>query len=150
MPKSIAKTLFTAGLFFCAAAANAASYNAVSDFSIIKGNPNGVWSYIDANALLAIPSIGFGLSGWILPVGGFGNEGVVQNITGATLTWQPLGPLFPAAIVPIDHLYLSTSINNTVLRFTAPASGTYMITGGFPRDRYGACSSQRSRARERY
>ena len=120
---------FLATCVFCAGA-NAASYNAVSDFSI-KSNPNGVWSYIDANQLLVTPSTGFGLSGWILPLVGFGNEGIVQNITGATLTWQPFGPPTPAAVVPTDHLYFSTGINNTVLRFTAPASASYLISGDF-------------------
>ncbi len=131
MPKCFAEALFAASLLFCISAANAGSYNAVSDFSV-KSNPNGVWSYVDANALLVSTGTGLGLSGWLTPVLGFGNEGVFQNITGASLTWPPNSlPGLPVAIVPTDHLYLSTSINNTVLRFNAPASGTYMITGDF-------------------
>jgi len=106
---------------------SAAVYSAVNDFSL-NGNPNGPWSYLDNDALLAESVVGTGavsgLIAWANPViPNFGSEGVGENISGSTF--------LASFVVPTDHLYYSTATNNVTVRFTVPSSGSYSVAGDF-------------------
>jgi hypothetical protein len=112
-------------------AAHAASFDAVSDFSLTNGNPNGAWSYFAGGSLMSTTSTACegvtGLSCW--------NNGgthpdlaiVAKNVTGSSLGGVPV-----IVTVPSDHLDLAPQdIASVMVRWTASAGGTYAISGDF-------------------
>lgn len=113
-----------------------AQWNATSDFSINNGNPNGQWSYgtVDAttfggNTFTTVfaldPSssgslFGSGMEGWFN-----GSRYHAHNQTGSTIT-------FDSGDVPLGKLFTDLNATGaTSLRWTAPALGSYDITGAF-------------------
>lgn len=116
--------------------ATAASYNAVSDFSLAS-NPNGVWSY-GANSGTAGAFAAFTDSSanpgsfnyWLNQPfsAGFPNyfPFVAKNATGSTFTNST------GLAVPTDVLYMAPGINLlSIVQFTAQGAGQHTFTGGF-------------------
>jgi hypothetical protein len=112
-------------------AAHATSFDAVGDFSLTNGNPNGAWSYLAGGSLQTTTSTACegvtGLACW--------NNGgalpdlaiVAKNVTGSALSGVP-----GIVTVPVNHLDLAPQdIVSVTVRWTAPAGGTYAISGDF-------------------
>ena len=99
------------------------SYNAVNDFSITSGNPNGLWSYLAAGTPLSLTGDNpQGILYWW-------NGGALPNY--ASINENISGSIIPVDFRP-DHLNLDPqSLANVMVRFTAPTAGTYVITGDF-------------------
>ena len=109
------------------------SYNAVTDFSSTS-NPSGRWSYgyktfsgstfnpYSSNANL----FGAGLDSWSQ---GYCCPMITRNATGTTYTY----PTAPSVTQPTDllNLHPGPSGERSVVRWTAPAAGTYTIAGRF-------------------
>ena len=118
-------TLITAGT------GSTSGHNAVNDFSITNGNPNGVWSYLAGGTLLSTTESGEnGISGLDRWYNGQTQvpdiAAVIKNTTGSSIT------LSGTDQIPPDHLNLDPQgISNIAVQFTASASGTYVITGNF-------------------
>jgi len=121
----------------CLAAAGlpsaAQTYNVVGDFSI-SSNPNGAWSYGSSTGLAAafipssIPSnnvVGLPLEGWLGTVDGFYPYQLLNtsahNVTNANTVYQP-GQL---------GLHPGPQGQYSVVRWTAPLSGTFSINATF-------------------
>ncbi len=111
-----------------ASAQSGTAYHAVTDFSATQ-NPNGAWSYGftqtrgTAFTRMTMPISDANYSYWgATSLGPF----VVKNNTGATINDG-------ARSHPPDMLNLDPSHDgrNSVVRWTAPASGTYRIAGRF-------------------
>ena len=134
--RNISRLSFAAlsALLFVAVSAHAQTYDAVADFSKAN-NPNGVWSYGDTPTRggsfslydVAASSV-VGLEGW--SVGGADITAyppyVMHNNTPDPITYISF-------TLPPDLLNLHPGPNgeNTVVRFTAPATGTYSVAGRF-------------------
>jgi hypothetical protein len=113
-------------------------YDAAADFSITNGNPNGVWSYgylaPDTTTPLNLYTTthtnyqgGPGWIGWNNPLVGNGtNPSAWKNTTGVTETVGTV-QLQPGQLV--EHP--GPSDEEAVVRWTAPASGTYLINVTF-------------------
>ena len=109
------------------------SYNAVADFSPSQ-NPTGAWSYgyktLTGSAFTAFSShgnpYGAGADSW---TPGISCPFVTRNNTGATYTY----PNAPSVTQPADMLNLHPGLNGErgVVRWTAPAAGTFLIEGRF-------------------
>ena len=109
--------------------AQASSFNAVTDFSLAS-NPNGVWSYLVSGTLLGNPTnndpsfvgLDYWWNGQAIP-----NSSIVAwNSTGSTQTYSN------GVITPTNVLLLDAENNSNVdVRFTAPTTSTYTITGYF-------------------
>jgi len=110
----------------------ATTHSALSDFSL-AGNPIGAWSCLYNNALMMTPVSNGAIAGLIdwqgAVVIGYG-EGV-----GKVVQSTPVTAIFDngqdSFIFPTDHLFLSTALGNITVRFTAPSSGLYTVTGDF-------------------
>jgi hypothetical protein len=116
-------------------AAQAASYNAVTDFSL-AGNPNGVWSYgygvggtsfapmnTTSTSCISFSGTSCYSVGGSLPIVG-------ENVTGAPLT------VGGTATIPTNVLWMhpgDADNLDSILRFTAPAAGDYNFAGAFSR-----------------
>lgn len=117
-----------------AGAAGGATFDAFADFSILA-NPNGVWSYGYTMTLgsLLIPhstaQADFvpGVDRWVTPSIDYWLM-VGKNKTGANITTAP-----PTAYYPSDMLLVHPTVSwsYSVVRWTAPAGGTYSFTGKF-------------------
>ena len=110
-------------------------YDAAADFSL-AGNPNGVWSYgyettlggtftaftDSTNAFMGNGS----LSAWYIPNSELAPDlpAVIKNTSGSTLTWITV-------VQPADMLDLHPGQFGelSVVRFTAPANATYILSG---------------------
>lgn len=116
--------------------AAAATYNAVSDFSLVS-NPNGAWSY-GANSGTAGAFAAFTNSSanpasfdyWLNQPfsAGFPNyfPFVAKNVTGSTFTNST------GLAVPTDVLYMAPGINLlSIVQFTAQGAGQHTFTGEF-------------------
>jgi len=112
--------------------AMADSYNIVTGFSNTS-NPNGVWSYYygtgPSTQTLYTSAMGGGGSGGVLPYWSNGGTEpdtifIVQNTSGAPVTSSTVTQ-------PNNTLRLDPQEYNVGVMFTAPASGTYDITGNF-------------------
>ncbi len=120
---------FTFLLLGGASAAHAVTYDALADFSTAS-NPNGVWSY------------GEGITGTSFTP--FVNNGIVPNFS----YWQTSNPSLSAPIIvkntsaiahiagtavfPTDVLDVHPGpVNDVIVNFKAPTSGTYTYAGLF-------------------
>jgi uncharacterized protein (TIGR03437 family) len=110
---------------FCA---HAATYSAVNDLSL-SGNPNGVWSYLVSNVLMSTPYTGTGalagFIGWSNGLPDPNGVGVLKNGTGGSVT------IIGGLVLPTDHLFLNAEIGNLAVRFTAPVTAGYSVSGDF-------------------
>jgi hypothetical protein len=110
------------------------AYNAVTDFSASQ-NPYGPWSYgykttsVSTLNLYATHNYVFGPALETWTAGGSCCPMVVRNNTGATLTY----PTATSVTQPVDLLNLHPGPlgEKSVVRWTAPTSGTYSIAGRF-------------------
>jgi hypothetical protein len=116
-----ALTLTTAGV------AGAATYDAVTDFSL-SSNPNGQWTYgYDAQGsshdLLDTTSasgVGMWWNGGSIP-----NSVIVgANKTGATQSYSTI-------VLPNNTMVIDPESFTALVVFQAPTTGTYMLTGAF-------------------
>jgi RHS repeat-associated protein len=106
--------------------------NAVSDFSATQNN--GIWKYgyktLSGSTFNAFPShanlFGGGLDSWSP---GYCCPMITRNATGTTYTY----PGAPSVVQPADvlNLHPGPSGEKSVVRWTAPAAGTYTISGRF-------------------
>ena len=109
----------------------ATTFDAAADFSP-TANPNGVWSYgwsVNRGAPFNLATNKFtlgGLDGWDSG-SNLATPGVLHNGTAGPVT------LFGTLTVPVGGLLMHPGPNgeNALVRWTAPASGTYQISGAF-------------------
>ncbi|MBS0198346.1 MAG: hypothetical protein JSR77_16460 [Planctomycetes bacterium] len=118
----------------CSIASDAAIYEAAAAFSLINGNPNGVWTYgyrlsTPASALTVFPNTSVqsnGLSVWFdAAYNPLGTPSFAANLTtspvyGAGMTWPP-GRLS----------FHPSPIHDAVLRWTSPSRGEWDISALF-------------------
>ena len=112
------------GAMFAANAAGAATYDAVSDFSIAN-NPNGPWSYEYTGGQLSDHfTLGadtqFWWDGQQIP----NAVSVGKNLSGMDDSYETI-------VLPANTLALDPESQSVWVAFTAPTSGTYVITGAF-------------------
>lgn len=115
-------------LAFCADA-RATVHNANSSFSVTS-NPNGVWSYTAAGTLLNTSGTApGGYDYWYDSGATAPNEATVAyNQTSSTATDPPYDTVY----IPPGEINLDPqSVSNAAVVFTAPAAGTYAISGNF-------------------
>jgi hypothetical protein len=137
-PRHVAGGLLAVACLAFSCGAQASSYNAVTDFSLAS-NPNGAWSYLVSGTLLGNPTsnnpsfvgLDYWWNGQAIP-----NSSIVAwNSTGSTQTYSS------TVVLPPNVLLLDVELNaNVDVRFTAPATGAYSITGYF----LGVDTSERS------
>jgi hypothetical protein len=121
--------------------ADAVIYDANADFSITKGNPNGVWTYGWASTVASIPtnlhkypdngtlSFGSGLEQWY---------DQSNNVSYTPLVYKNTGPEYidsgNAVDIPAGALILhggGTGLDLSVVEFTAPSAGQYALSATF-------------------
>jgi uncharacterized protein (TIGR03437 family) len=123
--------LAAALLSLSALAQTKSSYDAVKDFAL-STNPNGQWSYLYDNALMKMSinaTASTGQVAWQAEVlDGYAIQ--VGTILGSSPFDFNLGN-GDEYDFPTDHLYLSPWLGNVAVRFTAPSSGQYTVTGDF-------------------
>ena len=135
--KKLSMILAGAALLFGAVQAQAQTYDFVADYSIAS-NPNGTWSY-----------------GWEPYRGGLFtlmNSGWTDYSWGTQDVWSsttaPSSPSIALAVTDINHptIFVPAGTVNThpgyygenaVVRWTAPASGTYQLEGWFTGNDHG-------------
>src|SRR3984957_18015160 len=132
MPRSTSAMALAAALLSLSALAQTkSSYDAVKDFAL-STNPNGQWSYLYDNALMKMSinaTASTGQVAWQAEVlDGYAIQ--VGTILGSSPFDFNLGN-GDEYDFPTDHLYLSPWLGNVAVRFTAPSSGQYMVTGDF-------------------
>jgi PEP-CTERM motif len=108
--------------------AQAATYNAVNDFSIAN-NPNGVWSYLynhgTTTNLLPQTVVGPDTIYWWNGGSQPNSAIILKNVTCCTV-------IDGFVVIPTDHLDMDPqSLSYVDLRFTAPTASSYSITGDF-------------------
>jgi len=108
-------------------------WNAVGDFSVTS-NPHGVWSYGWATAfegtftsLATSQNPCLGITGVICWWNGDGLPTAAQIIRDTNQA--PVSYL--TIVAPTDMLWLAIEGNEVIVRWTAPAAGTYSIGGSF-------------------
>jgi hypothetical protein len=126
--KSIIFCAIAAGLLLSSGAANAVTYNAVTEFSVTNGNPNGVWTYIDNGNAIPNAHTGGGQAGLI---NYWSNDaGVPNNVNVGRTTGGPdnfgNSPRFDSTYLTIDP-----ESHIAGVRFTAETDGIYDIVGQF-------------------
>ena len=132
------KCSFTALVFALLASsgvARATTYNALNDFSITYGNPNGVWSYGEGtagtNEFTAFivkgsdPDVLGRSTFWRTTDPNLGAPAVIKNTLGTAFTAA-------TAVFPTNVLDFHPGVaDDVIIRFTAPTSGTYSYSGLF-------------------
>jgi hypothetical protein len=119
---------FVAAFSFIGAIAGASTFNVVTDFSDTS-NPNGVWSYYyngtaysssqsDPNCLHAGTLCWY--NGQAIPTAIV----IGQNNTGSTVSSGTI-------TVPNGYVFMDPESEYATILFTAPAAGTYAISGKF-------------------
>ncbi len=135
MKKHMNLSTFTVALFsahLSLLSASAAVYDAAADFSLAS-NPNGVWSYgweasTGSAFILDTDSLNNGqVSAWRGDLAGDGNPAVYRNNSAAPVQ---LGTVeFPADTSLLFHP--GPGGQNSVVRFTAPSTGDYIVSAEF-------------------
>lgn len=100
-------------------------YSAIDDFSILNGNPNGVWTYESGVGVMTTPGSTAEVDSWAAdPVDPNGR--ILKNTTAAPV-------LVDGTIeVPTDQLGLDPQEGGyAAVTFTAPAGGTYVVVATF-------------------
>jgi hypothetical protein len=92
-------------------------------------NPNGVWTYeYDGTAFSSGQAVtnfvGSGLSGWYDGEAEPNAIYILQNVTGSNASAETI-------VDPTGTLWMDPEGGNVSVMFTAPAAGTYTITGDF-------------------
>jgi PEP-CTERM motif len=132
--KSSLSAIFFA-LVVSSGVARAATYDALNDFSITSGNPNGVWSYGEGD--VGTTSFNpFTVNGNdpTNPARAIFWRSTVLNDGAPAIIKNTLGTAFSAstAVFPTNVLDIHPGINDDVIiRFTAPTAGTYTYAGLF-------------------
>ena len=108
---------------------HAAVYSAVDDFNV-SSNPNGAWSYregVNSATLLSRSSSDSSVQRWssnlLLASNGGYYPFVARNVSGTTL---PVG-----WTVDVLQMHPSESLVPSVVRWTAPTAGTWIVQGSF-------------------
>ena len=118
----LALTALTLGLLTLAPLAQAQTYNATPDFSIMNGNPNGVWAYGFSTTLGGAMTL-FDTTDNSFP---FWKHSIVQSLGTPTIGRNDTGAVF--AGVPVGSLLLHPGqAEFVVLRFTAPSTANYNL-----------------------
>lgn len=112
---------------FIAPAAQATTFNDVSDFSL--NNPTGAWSYLAGGKVLGTTVNNCGGGSLECLTNGLGlpdSASVIKNMTGTTVTTAGNVKIAP------DHLNLDPEgVSNVAVEWTAPTAGYYSIVGDF-------------------
>jgi len=123
--------MLSAGAVPLADSAAATTYQAVKQFSI-KANPNQVWSYVYSGGLLPDPTnMANGVKGliaWSNNQNYPGFVGLTANRTGMTQITNDGLVYYPTNYLEMDG---QTDPLGADLRFTAPNTGTFHISGNF-------------------
>lgn len=120
-----------AALALSSAVVHAASFNPSVDFSL-SGNPNGPWSYGYSQTLGGplIPHASSGSNGgldfWNTDIS-IGLPWVARNSTASPMNWAGTTVFAPGAL----SLHPGPNGQVAILRFTAPSTGQYAISGAF-------------------
>ena len=120
-------------------------YNAANEFSLTQGGTTGVWGYghsvsgIDDTFVPATQGVnafpcGFAFANWTDPATEPDNPAVGRN-QGSTFLCSGYGAWSPEilSVHPGYHLYGTNPGKRAILRWTAPAAGTYLLNGSFLR-----------------
>ncbi len=129
--------IVTLALVFCGGEVRAdTSYDAVADFSF-PNNPSGAWSYGVLSAMtggtFAFDGSAGAQNGGAIEVWTSGSSEIIYNATGSTYSWGP-------NILPATELGLAPHGLSSDVRWAAPLTGTYDVSGFF--DRIDTTSSQ--------
>jgi hypothetical protein len=118
-----------AALLASSGIASAVTYDAVTDFSVTNGNPNGVWTYLDNGTPLAFTHTGQGPSNnveyWSNTQPGVPDNVLVGHTTSGTAT------LSNTVQFSTTFLTIDPEGHTAGVRFTAPSAGIYDIVGQF-------------------
>lgn len=120
---------------------NATIWNDATDFSLL-GNPNGPWSYGNgatgtsfspytvSSTACNLPNPVSGISCWQPTATMFGVPVVGMNTTASTINFGTV--VLPTGLLLV-HPGVSTASNpnDSIVQWTAPAAGTYSISGFF-------------------
>ena len=108
-------------------AAHAAGYDATADFQTLS-NPGGVWSY----GYSPLDGAGYGLTLFDLPGTDKWSMSTYSNL-GTPAAFMNTGPTANGVATGQLALHPGPAANGdlAILRFTAPAAGSYAVTGQF-------------------
>lgn len=112
------------------ATANATTYDAVADFSTTT-NPGSVWSYLYTDSVQTTPALLTTLQSVAPGVNEWWSGGAVPDsvIVGANSSGSPY--TFSTRVYPVNELAMDPESGSAIAQFTAPAAGTYEISGEF-------------------
>lgn len=125
------RVLWIAVILFAPMGASAQTYNAVSDFSILNGNPNGNWSYGYSNTYSGVFTLfdlpdsdtqGTGADTWRRSVG-HESLSVSLNNTGSTIDGKPWWTGDTLLVHP------GQDTEYAIVRWTAPHAGKWYFDG---------------------
>jgi len=101
------------------------AYRAVGDFSVLNGNPNGVWTYGSTAGMLTAFGFDTDVEYW---QSGSASTFVVLDTSAVPV----IGFAEPTVVLPTGVLGLiSTDQTFVEVEFTAPTNGTYVVAGSF-------------------
>jgi hypothetical protein len=117
--------------------AQATTYNALNDFSITNGNPNGVWEYGEGTAGTNIftrfivsgtdPDVAGRSVFWRTTNPNLGAPAIIKNTTNPNVPFSAATAVFPTNVLDIHP----GENDDVIIRFTAPTTGTYTYSGLF-------------------
>jgi len=128
-------TVSGSATFNVIACAAAQTFNAASDFSLINGNPNGVWSYGFSTTLAGPPTLDMhtsttyictGIEAWHTIISSIPLPAVYHNNTCATLACSTFS-LAPRQLA----FHPGPNCEFSIVRFTAPCTGIITINAAF-------------------
>jgi hypothetical protein len=117
------------------APASASVYNAVSDFSVGNGNPNGPWAYgsgVGGVSFNRFASSFTSTTGNLGPSSYWQATVPVDNVplVGLNVSGSPYN--FGTVMVPTGALWVHPGpVNDVIVQWTAPAAGTYSLSASF-------------------
>ena len=128
-------------LFVGSNVAQATTYDALNDFSITSGNPNGVWSYGEGTVGTSFSSFTVNGHDPTDPTRAIFWQSTAPNDGAPIVVKNTLGTAFSAstAVFPTNVLDIHPGMHDDVIiRFTAPTAGTYTYSGLFEIDDFQA------------